>query len=316
MAIRQKDANRFRKTYPFSRTSPQIKYEVDNESELGANFFPNVTEQLWPEIYEATAIEVPDSWVLLDPNGFDVTAILLTSSGLNASFTPAFLSGKWTLFALNDEGEVIHYDEIQLGDVQGFMDFPDWDSPIWTHRSTNGVVSATPGGNLLTLAPVAFATPDTGDWFSFAIDFPPIMTTIVIETQLTISGDDHTGLFWGGIAADSDGIGAISMGGGIEQSSAGLQRGTFFRTNSVSFQNVPIATIKWCRSQWALAELPNASGISHVFTNDDGSYVNIGQAKSGGFGMHITRYIGLWVARATDDLSPYNVTVKMRLKVT
>jgi len=43
MTIRQRDANRFRKTYSFSRQSPRIVYQAGSEDDLGANFTSGLT---------------------------------------------------------------------------------------------------------------------------------------------------------------------------------------------------------------------------------------------------------------------------------
>ena len=325
MAIRRKDANRSRRAYPFFRTLPQYKYEVDNESELGANFMPGETMQTWPALYETTAIEVPASWVLFDPKGVDVTGILLSTSGRNASFTPAFLSGKWTLYAVNDEGEVIHYDEIHLGDSQGFMDAPDWDDPSWSIRSVNGIVSATPGGKQLTIADVAplvprptasYPLPFDADVLYQPVAIPPGATNIEVETQLPTTGDDHTAIVWGGFAVDASGTAGQSNAGGIEQTTFNTQRPIFFRNDAVTYPGLANVGPRRCRSVWPMDDELRTPAIIHQYMYDTGAYFNANAYNMGGMALTPTRDFGLWVNRVTADGSAYNISVTLRLKVT
>ncbi len=290
----------------------------------------------WPALVTAQATVVkPVSWTLTDPQGNNASGLLAVVDDWTRSYTPAFLSGLWVLKGLDANGKVVYQHEARLGDDEGWMDPPDWDDASWSHRSDYGVISALPGGQQITLADVAFGDdpgpppprpapgrtlPDHCDWINQAIQFPPTMTMIEIETRLTVSGTNHTGWFGGGLAADATGLGGICVGAGLEQTDAANQRGKYFKLNSPGYQGAANPDVITVRSSWPFgmwAGERRCPGCIHHYLKAGDEYSNVNMHVHGGFGSFGSpRWFGLWVGRETTDGSEYTVSAAMRLKVT
>jgi len=196
------------------------------------------------------------------------------------------------------------------------MDAPDWDDASWNRRNVNNIVSSVPGGKSLILADVSFPLPFDADVFYQQVVIPAGATNIEVETQFPTTGDDNTAIVWSGFAVDASGIFGQSNGGGIEQTTVGTQRSTYFRNNVVFYAGAADPTPTICRSAWPMDDDRRCPAIIHHFLDDSGSYFNVNAYNNNGMALIPTRDFGLWVNRMTADGSTYTIDVTLRLKVT
>ena len=271
------------------------------------------TALTWPALVSSTADVLPASWLLEDPKSRD-RSILLAGAGNTRTFTPEFHSGVWVLYGLDGGGKVVYTHRVQLEDTDGWMTFPDWDDASWTHRPTGGIISGRSGKDI-TIANLTATTGSTMDALYQSISIP---LGLELDTEAhfsTISGDNNTALAYLQATSDASNPASWTIGHGLEQITAGTQRGVRNKYSASSYVGAADATVRRCRSAWALDSDARSPASIYQALTEAGVYFSVVTFIHGGLGFNAPRDFGLWVGRRTADGNPYTFEVKCYMRV-
>jgi hypothetical protein len=277
----------------------------------------------WPALVTSVSAVQPTTWVLHDPKNRDRSVLLAVVDVYTRTFTPEFHSGDWWLLGLDATGEVVHSHRVQLGDTDGWMIFPDWDDASWSIRNNQtagpaylpAIVTAR-SGKTITIDNVVFIDPEDMDIIYQSLTLPLGLNMLTEVYASTISGDDHTAISLLQATADATNDGVVAIGCGIEQTTFNTQRAIRVRDAAPAYVGAANATLRRCRSYWALSDDINRSPAAiYQGLTDAGAYYSISAFIHGGLSFGVARDFGLWVGRVTADGSSYTYEITARLKV-
>jgi len=279
-----------------------------------AVFDTQTTDLTWPEKVTVTARGAFATYRLYDPKGREQAGLLTIANG-SASFTPTYHSGGWTVVAVDAQGRRVAEARVRLGDALGWMVAPDWDDAGWTVTVQAGGVITARSGNDITIDNVAVTTPANMDIIWRAIDIP---IGLQMETELfrsAISGNDDTSILMFGAANGAPAPAGLDVGSGIEQTTAGTQRGIRWKDAATAYVGAADATVRRMRTNWCLGSDGISNGVIERAMTVGGANFAYSSTNYGGFGFHVSRDFGVWVGRVTADGSAYAVQAMARMKV-